>query len=118
MSITEKNKHMLYGAIGMLQSLKLENIISDIDVNDFLKNIHSSDQKINNFIKLFVDINHIENNVIKPMKEECAYEQPSKRRGRKPIESKTMFENVPEKCSLSSFIQNEEKMSLQYIYSH
>ena len=116
MSITEKNKHMLYGAIGMLQSLKRENIINDIDVNEFLRNLHSSDQKINNFIKIFVDTSYIENEIIKPIKEEKLYEQPVKRRGRKPIESKTVFENVPQQCSISSFIKNEEKMSLQYIY--
>jgi hypothetical protein len=116
MTLSDKNKYMLYGAIAMLQNLKAEELIPQSEYDDFMKVINLDTQNQTKYMKLFVDTEHIEKKVIQPLKEIQAYETIPKKRGRKAIETKIIFENVPQQDSMSKIIENEDSLALQYIY--
>lgn len=116
MTLSDKNKYMLYGAIAMLQTLDKEKLIPKSEYDDFMKVIHLDSQNQAKYIKLLVNTDYIENKIIQPLKEIQAYEKIPKKRGRKAIETKIIYENVPKPQDLSDIINEEDSLALQYIY--
>lgn len=117
MSLSDKNKYMLYGAIAMLQTLQKEELLPQSEYDDFMKVVYLDTQNQAKYIKLLVDTEHIETKIIQPLKEIQSYEKIPKKRGRKAIETKFVYENVPSPKNISEIIEEEECLALKYIYT-
>ena len=117
MSLSDKNKYMLYGAIAMLQTLQKEELIPQSEYDDFMKVVYLDTQNQAKYIKLLVDTEYIETKIIQPLKEIQSYEKIPKKRGRKAIETKFVYENVPSPKNISEIIEEEECLALKYIYT-
>ena len=117
MSLSDKNKYMLYGAIAMLQTLQKEELVPQSEYDDFMKVVYLDTQNQAKYIKLLVDTEYIETKIIQPLKEIQSYEKIPKKRGRKAIETKFVYENVPSPKDISKIIEEEECLALKYIYT-
>ena len=117
MSLSDKNKYMLYGAIAMLQNLQKEELLPQSEYDDFMKVVYLDTQNQAKYIKLLVDTEYIETKIIQPLKEIQSYEKIPKKRGRKAIETKFVYENVPSPKNISEIIEEEECLALKYIYT-
>ena len=102
MPLSTKNKYMLLGAIGLIQTLLTQQLISRDIFDEFIEIIYAEDIEQQLFIQTFVQqFKH------KPLK-----------RGRKKIEILYLYENVPIVLSDEITDLQEDELNLKYMRLH
>jgi hypothetical protein len=102
MTLSTKNKFMLFGAIGLIQSLLTQKLISQDIYNEFIEIIYAEDNDQQLFIQTFVQqFKH------KPLK-----------RGRKKIEILFICENIPIALSDEITDLQDDEENMEYMRLH
>jgi len=102
MTLSTKNKYMLLGAIGLIQSLLTQQLISKDIYDEFIEIIYAEDNDQQLFIQHFVQqFKH------KPLK-----------RGRKKIEILFICENIPIVLSDEITDLQDDELNMKYMRLH
>lgn len=102
MTLSTKNKFMLLGAIGLIQSLRTKQLISQDIYNEFIEIIYAEDNDQQLFIQTFVQqFKH------KPLK-----------RGRKKIEILFICENIPSIIDDATTDLQDDELNMKYMRLH
>lgn len=102
MTLSTKNKYMLFGAIGLIQSLLNQQLITHDIYNEFMEIIHTDDCNQQLFIQQFVQ----------------QYKHKPLKRGRKKIEILYVYENLPIILSDEMIDRQSDELNLKYMRLH